>query len=120
MKVLLVFLGGGLGAAARYGVSESLKTTSQFPWNTFAVNLIGCFLIGLLSYYAVRGNQTVFLFGIVGFLGGFTTFSSYGIELFRMIETRDWQAGITYFILSNVLGIFLVYIGYVVSSNWIK
>jgi CrcB protein len=120
MKFLLVFIGGGLGAAARFGVSETIKTTSQFPWNTFAVNLVGCFLIGLLSYYAVRGNQTVFLLGIVGFLGGFTTFSSYGIELFRMIETQEWKTGISYFLLSNVLGIMLVYIGYMVSSNWLR
>ena len=120
MKLVLIFLGGGLGATARWGIGQSLKEVSGFPWGTFTANMVGCFLIGLLSYYAIRGNHTLFLFGIVGFLGGFTTFSSFGLEMFRMIEAQQWRTFASYFLTSNVLGILLVYIGYTVSSNWIK
>lgn len=80
--VALVAVGGALGSVARYGLSGYL-TRGDFPWGTFAVNLTGTFLLSLLFFYSLgRGNLTsearTFLF--VGVFGGYTTFSTFGLE----------------------------------------
>ncbi|MEY2924985.1 MAG: fluoride efflux transporter CrcB [Bacteroidota bacterium] len=120
MKLVLVFVGGGLGAAARWGVSQAVQPASHFPWTTFTVNMLGCFLIGMLSYFVIKGNNTLFLLGIVGFLGGFTTFSSFALEMFRLMEAQEWKTFFSYFLVSNLLGVLLVYVGYTISTHWIK
>ena len=76
----VVGLGGGLGALGRYGISLLLPTTpGHFPLGTFVINVLGCFLIGVLM---VRWGQRPLLrpFLGVGILGGFTTFSTYAVE----------------------------------------
>lgn len=76
----VIALGGGLGALARYGISLLLPTTpGHFPLGTFVINVLGCFLIGVLM---VRWGQRPLLrpFLGVGILGGFTTFSTYAVE----------------------------------------
>jgi CrcB protein len=76
----VIALGGGLGALARYGISLWLPTTpGHFPWGTLLINVLGCFLIGVLM---VRWGQRPLLrpFLGVGILGGFTTFSTYAVE----------------------------------------
>ena len=90
--LLLIAVGGALGAVARYGVATWLTTSATrptLPWGTIAVNLVGCLLIGALAGWAdTRGTLTESgrLFLMVGILGGFTTFSAFGLEsltLFR-------------------------------------
>lgn len=86
--VALVALGGALGSVARYGVS-GLLTKGDFPWGTFAVNLTGTFLLTFLYFLSLgRGFQTTNLrtFLFIGVFGGYTTFSTFGLEtvtLFR-------------------------------------
>ena len=84
-NIVLVMCGGSLGAATRYGVSLLAANAwgTHFPWGTLLVNLIGCFLIGLIFSLADRiwlVTPGVRLLLVTGFLGGMTTFSSYALE----------------------------------------
>ena len=90
--VALVFLGGGIGASLRHllgGAVQALSRSATFPWGTFAVNVSGCFVIGLLAQLAESrgvpsGGARTFLF--VGVLGGYTTFSSFGNETLNLLR----------------------------------
>ncbi|MEK7485507.1 MAG: fluoride efflux transporter CrcB [Planctomycetota bacterium] len=89
IPILLVGLGGFLGAILRYLISTGLQkwTSSTFPYGTLTVNLLGCFLIGILMFLA-QEKQTLSpsyrLLLVTGFLGGFTTFSAFGYESMRL------------------------------------
>lgn len=93
-KLLLVAAAGALGSSARYLVSGwAQRLGAGFPWGTLAVNTLGCLVIGLLMYLfqqrqALSENARLAL--MVGFLGGFTTFSAFGYETFAMMRERDW------------------------------
>ena len=89
MKILLVFIGGGLGATARYFVTTILAgKLGNFPVGTMTANIWGSFLMGLLvGIIAGRSSlENVRLFAAVGFLGGFTTFSSFSAETLALIQ----------------------------------
>jgi len=89
MKFLLVFIGGGLGAMARYFVTTNLAgKLGNFPLGTFAANIFGSFLMGLVvGIIAGRASlENVRLFAAVGFLGGFTTFSSFSAETLNLLQ----------------------------------
>jgi CrcB protein len=116
-KLLWVALGGGLGSVLRYVVSGAVQDWSgraDFPAGTLAVNVLGCLVIGLLSQLAeARGalSPEARAFLIVGALGGFTTFSSFGNETMNL--WRDGQGGLA---LGNVgaqlvLGLGAVWLG---------
>lgn len=115
-NLLIVALGGGVGSALRYLIQESLhKQIEGFsPYGTFAVNMIGCFLIGLLLGWAGNGrylNETTNLLLISGFCGGFTTFSTFAVQgQSLMMEQKPVQA-ILYIGLSVVVGLALAYLG---------
>ncbi len=94
MKLLLVLVGGALGAAARYLTSSWMarRFGAAFPWGTLSVNVAGSFLIGLLATLAdeagvISPDPRAFL--VVGVLGGFTTFSSFTLETLRLVEQED-------------------------------
>ena len=93
-----VLLGGALGAAARYGVALSMTHLPAFPWATLTVNAIGSFVIGVVAVLADERftiGPTLRTFLVVGVLGGFTTFSSFSIETFRLWERgAPWYAGL--------------------------
>jgi CrcB protein len=95
LKLLWVGIGGFIGSVLRYLVAGWAQETSRsvsFPYGTLAVNLIGCLVIGALSYLAdARGllHAEVRLFLLVGVLGGFTTFSAFGLETMNLL--RDGQ-----------------------------
>ena len=114
-NVLLVALGGGLGAAARFGVSLALPARADaWPLATFLVNVAGSLAIGLLAgWLSARGDagEPWRLFLGVGVLGGFTTFSAYSLETIRMIERSDWLGASTYSIGSVLAGLAAVATG---------
>lgn len=86
--VALVALGGAIGSVARYGVS-GLLTRGDFPWGTFAVNLTGTFLLALLFFLSFgRGylGPEVRTFLFVGLFGGYTTFSTFGVETAALLR----------------------------------
>jgi fluoride exporter len=117
IKIVLVMIGGGLGSLSRYGITLlSIKLFGiRFPWGTLLVNLTGCFLIGLSFALAERSslmNPSVRLFFITGFLGGLTTFSTYGYETFNAIYMGNQWAAIGNVLFNNVAGLILVFLGF--------
>ena len=112
---LLVALGGGLGAAGRYGVSLALPAKpGEWPWATFSINVAGSLLIGVLAgWLSTRGDagEPWRLFIGVGMLGGLTTFSAYSLETLRMIERGEWPLALAYALGSVAAGLAAVAIG---------
>lgn len=115
-NLFLVMLGGAIGSAARYGVGRAgvALLGPAFPWGTLAVNIIGGFLMGLLGASLLRfgpnAEQARLLLG-VGVLGGFTTFSSFSLETFAMIERGEALTALAYVLASIVGAIGAVAIG---------
>lgn len=107
--------GGALGAAARYhgGVAVAALAGERWPWATFAVNAVGALLIGLIAGWAMmRGLAEPWrLFLMVGILGGFTTFSAFSLEMWRMIEGGAWLGAMGYAMASVVVTLAAVGIG---------
>ncbi len=97
-RLLLVGLGGMLGSCARYLVSGWLLDAlgAEFPYGTLAVNLIGSFLIGIIMaiglHTAILGPGTRLTL-TTGFLGGFTTYSTFNYETVRLLQERAWLFG---------------------------
>ena len=115
--------GGFLGALARYGVSgvvHRIFAQTTFPVGTLTVNLAGCLLIGLLAGLAesrqVFGPE-VRLFVMIGVLGGFTTFSTFGYETFALLRDGEYLRSIANVGLSVVLGLLLVWLGYALTTS---
>ena len=114
--ILAVGAGSFLGGAGRYLVSLVLKGVSKgFPWATLAVNLVGCFLIGLLwgilSKNGSEGSNWA-LFLTVGLCGGFTTFSTFSKEVLVMLQSGNIWGFAGYIALSVIAGVALVAVGY--------
>jgi len=120
-KLLLIGVGGFIGSVFRYAVGGAVQTLSQsvaFPYGTLAVNILGCFCMGILSELVdtralISTDTRAFL--IVGILGGFTTFSAFGNETMNLI--RDGEAALA---LINVgtqvlLGLGAVWLGYTLA-----
>ena len=112
----MVGLGGGIGSIARYlsqkWFSENVSTS--FPWGTFAVNLAGCFLIGII--YAASEKTSIIspqvkMLLITGFCGGFTTFSAFAFENMNLLRAGDILYFMIYIIASIVLGVGGVFAG---------
>ncbi len=122
LKLIFVGLGGFLGSISRYLVSGLVYTMLEEPWlpyGTFAVNITGCFLIGFLSGLAeMRQVLTpeIRLFVFVGFLGSFTTFSTFGYELFTFARDGQFIAALTNLSLHFVLGFGAVWFGFTLSK----
>ena len=117
MNVLYVALGSALGGACRYLVSLALNAPKGFPWGTFAVNVAGALAIGLLSGGLARGEHAaaIRLFAVAGFCGGFTTFSTFSNEAFRMLGNAQWGQAAAYVGGSLLAGLAAVALGYLVS-----
>jgi CrcB protein len=119
MHWLLVFLGGGLGATARHAANRAglALLGPGFPWWTFAVNVVGCFLIGLLAglFGSLETGHNARLFLITGFLGGFTTFSAFSLDALTLWERgAPLQAGL-YILGSVILSLIAAAVGLMVS-----
>lgn len=112
MKLLLIVGSGGfLGAVLRFLVAHPLfDASSRFPWATLCINVLGCFLIGICHGMAQEKAMSagLGLFLMSGVLGGFTTFSAFGLESVTLISTGRSTTAAVYIILSVVLGIIAV------------
>lgn len=116
MHYLLVFLGGGIGAALRHGVNLlALRTVGiAFPFGTLTVNVLGSLAMGMLAeYLALRGQWSMEtrLFLLTGVLGGFTTFSAFSLETALLVERGHAGWAAVYVVLSVVLGIGALFAG---------
>ena len=117
MAVLLVGLGGFLGAIARYklgGLLLHMTAQDRFPFGTFAVNVLGCLAVGILAgvaerYEVIGPEARLFLF--TGLLGGFTTFSAFGLEAVFLLRRGDLGVAALYAGGTVVLGITAVWLG---------
>lgn len=110
---LLVGAGGFLGAVARWQLGTKLKGALEnpdFPYPTFAINLLGCLAIGI-AYSLWETNAVLRLLLVVGFLGGFTTFSAFGLETLSLIRNGSVATAAIYVGLSTSLGVLLVWAG---------
>lgn len=121
VEILLVMLGGSLGALCRYSVSLLAVRLlgAGFPWGTLTVNLSGCFLIGLAFAWGERGlalmQPSLRLFFITGYLGALTTFSTFGLETTAALrEGRHLKAGAN-LLANNLIGSCLVLLGLLVG-----
>lgn len=116
-SILLVGLGGFIGSVARYklgGLVLHLTAQEHFPYSTFAVNVLGCLVIGLLAglteRYELFGSGTrLFLF--TGLLGGFTTFSAFGLDAMFLVRRGELLVAALYAGASVLLGITAVWLG---------
>ena len=110
---LLVALGGAAGALARYAIGVRLGARS-FPWATLAVNLSGCFLLGLVlgGLGPARWSASTTTAVAVGVLGAYTTFSTFGFETLALLRTDRFAAAAAYVGLSVVGGLAAAAAGY--------
>ena len=116
MNWLLVACGGAIGASLRYGAGLIIsKPHSLFPWATWSINILGCFLAGIFfaftQKYPILQNETR-LFLMVGILGGFTTFSSFGLETFQLIRQGQFPIALAYTVSSVIIGVIFLAIGF--------
>jgi CrcB protein len=114
--ILLIFIGGGIGSLLRYGLSRFVTgmVVSAFPYGTFFVNMIGCFLIGFIVFYTERyGSQAQpwRLFLVTGLCGGFTTFSSFSLENSQLVTDHRIFLFLLYAGGSVLLGLLATYFG---------
>lgn len=121
-KFLFVTLGGGLGSLCRYSLSEALRLWlgHPFPWGTFTVNLAGCFAIGLLS--GLGDHRPAFspearALLIAGFLGGFTTFSSFAYETVHLSRTGEVPMAVANVLLQVLLGLLAAWGGRLLAEG---
>jgi len=117
LQILIIGLGGFVGTVARYGVSVLAykHAGATFPFGTLTVNIVGCFLIGLV--YGLIQEKDVLsttsrLFLTVGVFGGFTTFSSFGNETLLLLRAGHLLLGIGYMLISVLVGVVAVWGGY--------
>ncbi|MBU0480219.1 MAG: fluoride efflux transporter CrcB [Proteobacteria bacterium] len=123
LKILAVMTGGSLGAASRYLLFLVVQRFSgpNFPFGTLAANLLGSFAIGLLwSFFdGSRLTNEWRLFIFTGFLGGFTTFSTFARETTQLFKIGEWRTALLYVGISNILGVALVLAGYYISRRYL-
>ena len=120
-SLCLVGLGSFVGGALRYLISSWMKNacSQSFPWGTLMVNLVGCFLIGVIFALFSRFCSTSHpwcLLLTTGLCGGFTTFSTFANESLQMLQNGQWGGFITYVSISVIAGICLTALGYWVGK----
>jgi len=119
-KLFLIGFAGFIGTVSRYWMSGAIakRYGETFPMGTLVVNLLGCFLVGLLFYLLEERflvNQAVRSAILIGLLGGYTTFSSFGLQTFTLIQDGEFGFAVLNIAASNVIGLLLVWAGYTLA-----
>lgn len=113
MEWIIVAFGGGVGALLRYLVQQLIvQTKISSYWATATVNIIGSFLLGIATHRGVD-SSTLLAFLTVGVLGGFTTFSTFAVDIVKLVESKKWCMAVI-FIGVNLIGGILAF-----SAGWI-
>jgi len=121
LKTILIALAGLVGTLLRYWLSGLVarRFGETFPWGTMTVNLIGCFVTGAVFYLSEERfliNPAARMVIMIGLLGGFTTFSSYGLQTFTPLRDGEFGLGTFNVAVSHVVGLLMVWAGYVSSK----
>lgn len=124
-QLLIVGCGGFLGSVGRYLLGSWIMSRASlsvlFPFGTFAVNALGCFLAGCflalydLSLSPVKEDARLFV--LTGFLGGFTTLSAFGVETFSLLRKGEWQLAGAYALLTFVIALLATMLAYFVCRR---
>ena len=123
LQLLVIGCGGAVGALMRYGLALRITSLagSAFPWGILFVNIVGCFLAGLLFTWAVPRIPLSDLLrnGLqLGLLGGFTTFSAFSIDAIALFDQGLWLRGLLYIVTSVIVSILGAYLGMRVGRNF--
>ena len=124
INAAIVGSGGFVGAICRYGLSGLVQRytgLSTFPWGTLVVNMVGCLAIG--AAVGLMDSRQLFapdfrLFALIGLLGGFTTYSTFGYETFALLRDAEYMRAMLNVGIHVVLGLALVWAGYSLASRW--
>ena len=119
-KLFLIGLAGFAGTLGRYLLADVIakRYGETFPLGTLIVNLSGCFLVGLLFYllherFEVHATARTVM--MIGFLGGFTTFSSFGLQTFTLLQDGEFGLATLNLTVSNLVGLVMVWVGYTLA-----
>lgn len=112
---IMIAIGGALGAMGRFAATKWISHFTYqgvfgiaFPWATFAINLIGSLLIGLVFVLMTERITALAVYRpliMVGFLGAFTTFSTFSLEILQLLQQQSWLTALSYLLLSCFLGV---------------
>ena len=123
LAYLWVAIGGALGSVARFGLDGLITARwgETFPWGTLTINVTGSFLIGVFAAYADPDGRVLISPGVrqflmIGVCGGFTTFSSFSLRTLRFVLDRQWLYAGGYILLSVVLCLVAVWLGYALGT----
>ncbi|HAB54441.1 MAG: hypothetical protein A2315_01580 [Ignavibacteria bacterium RIFOXYB2_FULL_35_12] len=121
LKYLLIGTGGFLGSVLRYWTSVNAYKIfgEEFPYGTFVVNTLGCLLIGFIAEISENRflvSPEIRIFLMIGFLGGYTTFSTFGYETFVLLQDKDYLTAFLNILLSVVICLASVWIGTLIAK----
>jgi CrcB protein len=116
VRLLLLLVFGGIGTLARYGLDGWIqnRTGPGFPWGILTINVLGCFVLGLIGQYGLNhlSMPPDLRIGLTtGLMGGFTTFSTFGWDTVRMMESGEWSRAFIYIGASVVGGLVAMVFG---------
>jgi CrcB protein len=122
-KLAWLAVAGALGTLARFGLSGLIYRLfgSGFPWGTIVVNVVGCFLFGIVwvlaeDRFLISGQTRLII--LTGFMGAFTTFSTFAFETAQQMRDADWLLALANIALQNVVGIVCVFLGFALG-RWL-
>jgi CrcB protein len=126
LKIFLIGFGGFIGTIARYGLNGVISArVVTFPLGTLIVNVTGCFAIGFIGTLSGPAMGRAWFrpetrdFWLIGFCGGYTTFSSYGWQTLTLARDAEWGYALANIVGSNVAGLVAVYLGRV-AALWLQ